>query len=51
MKNLGKINCIGVIGDVHTEDKLLKLAVEFPKQKNVERIFCVGNIADASKDN
>ena len=46
MRNIEKVNCIGVIGNVHTEDKLLKLAVEFLKQKNVEKIFCVGDIAD-----
>lgn len=50
MRNIEKVNCIGVIGDVHTEDKLLKLAVEFLKQKNVEKIFCVGDIADGKGD-
>lgn len=45
-----KLNYIGVIGDVHCEDELLKIAVNFLKQKDVEEIFCVGDIADGTGD-
>lgn len=45
-----KFNNIGVIGDVHTEDKLLEKAIEFLKLHKVEAIFCVGDIADGLGD-
>lgn len=49
--NLNKeLNIIGVIGDVHTEDKLLDKAVHFLKSKNVEKIVCVGDIVDGLGD-
>ena len=50
MKNKEIINYIGVIGDIHTEDKLLQLTVDYLKKNNVEKIFCVGDIADGKGD-
>lgn len=37
---------VGVIGDVHTEDKLLARAVEHLKRAEVDAVLCVGDIAD-----
>ncbi|WP_084555209.1 metallophosphoesterase family protein [[Phormidium ambiguum] IAM M-71] len=49
--NLNKeLNIIGVIGDIHAEDKLLEKAVNFLKSKNVEKIVCVGDIVDGLGD-
>lgn len=45
-----KFKYIGVIGDVHTEDKFLEKAIEFLKLHKVEAIFCVGDIADGLGD-
>jgi predicted phosphodiesterase len=47
---MDKLSYIGVIGDVHTEDKLLQLAINFLKAQNVEKIVCVGDIADGKGD-
>ena len=45
-----ELNIIGVIGDVHAEDKLLDKAVHFLQSKNVEKIVCVGDIVDGLGD-
>ena len=33
---------IGVIGDIHTEEKLLDKTVAFLKSKKLDNILCVG---------
>ncbi len=43
-------NKIGIIGDVHCEDLLLKKAIDFLIAKNSEIIICTGDIADGSGD-
>jgi predicted phosphodiesterase len=50
MKYSEKFNYIGVIGDVHAEDELLQLCINFLKEKNVEQVFCVGDIVDGQGD-
>lgn len=45
-----EFNIIGVIGDVHAEDKLLDKAVHFLQSKKVEKIVCVGDIVDGLGD-
>ncbi len=39
-------NNIGIIGDVHCEDRLLKRAVDILIAKNSEKIICTGDVAD-----
>lgn len=41
---------IGVIGDIHTEEKLLDKTVAFLKSKKLDNILCVGDIVDGSGD-
>jgi putative phosphoesterase len=41
---------IGLIGDVHAEAERLEAALEFMQQAGVQRILCVGDIADGSGD-
>lgn len=41
---------IGVIGDIHTEEKLLSKTVAFLKSQKVNRIFCAGDIVDGLGD-
>ncbi|MGL5063522.1 MAG: metallophosphoesterase family protein [Microcoleus sp.] len=41
---------IGVIGDIHTESKLLDKAVTFLKSQKVDRILSVGDIVDGFGD-
>ena len=43
-------NNIGIIGDVHCEDRLLKEAVDILIAKNSELIICTGDIADGKGD-
>ena len=43
-------NSIGIIGDVHCEDRLLKKAVAILIAKNSEIIICTGDIADGKGD-
>jgi predicted phosphodiesterase len=43
-------NIIGVIGDIHTEEKLLEKTVDFLKSQNVDRILSVGDIVDGLGD-
>lgn len=50
MKINNELNYIGVIGDVHCEHELLKVTVDFLKKKDVEEIFCVGDLADGKGD-
>lgn len=39
-------NSIGLIGDVHAEDQLLQDAISRLSEAGVERILCVGDVAD-----
>jgi len=39
---------VGVLGDIHTEDNLLKVALEFLKSLKPDKILAVGDIADGS---
>ena len=41
---------IGLIGDVHAQDARLQTALEFLRGAKVERILCVGDIADGFGD-
>ena len=43
-------NNIGIIGDVHCEDRLLEKAVDILIAKNTEKIICTGDIADGKGD-
>jgi putative phosphoesterase len=43
-------NYIGIIGDVHCEDRLLEKAVDILIAKNSEKIICTGDIADGKGD-
>ena len=40
------INKVGVMGDIHAEDKLLATAIQFLKSKNIPTLFSVGDIVD-----
>ena len=42
---------IGLIGDVHGEAARLAAALDFLRAARVERILCVGDIADGPRDN
>jgi putative phosphoesterase len=44
------LNRIGAIGDVHAEDQALAAALEFFEQQAVDRILCVGDLADGPGD-
>jgi predicted phosphodiesterase len=50
MKYAKKLNYIGAIDDVRAEDTLLRSSIDFLKEKNVEEIFCVGDIVDGKGD-
>ncbi len=41
---------IGIIGDVHAEDTLLAMAIDWLEKKNVDVIICTGDIADGLGD-
>ncbi len=41
---------VGVVGDVHAEDEQLAGALEFFAEQGVERVLCVGDIADGRGD-
>ena len=41
---------IGIIGDVHACDARLEAALHFLRDRNVEKILCVGDIADGWGD-
>ncbi len=41
---------IGIIGDVHAEDELLRIALEFLATQNVDDILCVGDVVDGAGD-
>jgi len=43
-----KIKRLGFIGDIHAEDQLLNLAIQFIKKQQVDSIVSVGDIADGS---
>ena len=45
---LMKLSQIGIIGDVHAQDARLFHALEWLRARNVERILCVGDIADGN---
>jgi putative phosphoesterase len=41
-------NKFGILGDIHTEDLFLELAINFFKEQNVSRILSVGDIVDGN---
>ena len=41
---------IGVIGDIHCQSKLLKIALEFLQKNNIKDILSVGDIIDGKGD-
>jgi len=38
----------GLIGDVHAEDELLELALDYFEKQNVEHVLCTGDVADGA---
>ncbi|MCM3906112.1 MAG: metallophosphoesterase family protein [Pyrinomonadaceae bacterium] len=42
----GQLRRIGIIGDIHAEDRLLQAALEFLAKFNLDLIMAVGDIAD-----
>ena len=36
----------GLIGDVHAEDELLELALDYFEKQNIEHVLCTGDVAD-----
>lgn len=45
-----KINIVGAIGDIHSEDRLLEKAISFLNAQRVEMILCSGDIVDGRGD-
>lgn len=41
---------IGIIGDVHAEDALLAIAIDWFEKEGVDAIICTGDIADGTGD-
>jgi len=41
-----EVKIAGVIGDVHAEDELLSKAIRFLRDRRIQTILCVGDIAD-----
>lgn len=41
---------IGLIGDVHCENTLLKKAIDFLISENIDKLFCTGDITDGIGD-
>jgi len=46
MKNEGGVRRVGVVGDVHTEERALVAAVDHLKATDVDVLLCVGDIVD-----
>lgn len=41
---------IGILGDVHGEDARLQAALQWLRARKVERVLCVGDVADGNGD-
>ncbi len=43
-------NKIGIIGDVHAENKTLEKVIDFLSKKGLDSILCTGDIIDGPGD-